>query len=158
MNIFWFHRNLRKCAQMHPNKYTVKMLLEYAQMLCTVKHMHGEPVAYKPTHTRHPCVVWLNRSSDNWYVLQRLAHFLNEEYKFRYNKKVNHKSYDVIKDMKAPTELPSRGITLLPQAMPDDYKDEDDAIVAYRKYFINDKRHLADWGIRGAPEWYTTKE
>lgn len=154
MNIFWFHRNLQKCAQMHCQKHLVKQLLESAQMLCTVKHLHGEPVKYKPTHIKHPCVLWVNKSSDNWSALHDLTYFLNEEYKFRFNKKVNHKSWDIVKDMSPPLSLKSRGITLFPQAMPDEYKHEEDAVIAYRRYFIGEKQHLANWGRRDPPYWF----
>jgi hypothetical protein len=56
-------------------------------------------------------------------------------------------------DKNAPHSLPSIGVTKFAQAMPEDYKN-DDAIQAYRDYYMGEKRHIADWGKRGAPVWY----
>jgi len=43
------------------------------------------------------------------------------------------------------------------QAMPDEYKNED-AVTAYRTYYINDKQRFAKWE-RGvdAPDWWKEK-
>ena len=40
------------------------------------------------------------------------------------------------------------------QAMPDEYKDED-AVTAYRTYYINDKQRFAKWekGVP-TPDWW----
>jgi len=35
MNIFYLDHDVRKCAEMHNDKHTVKMILEYAQLLST---------------------------------------------------------------------------------------------------------------------------
>ena len=35
MNIFYLDHDVYKCAEMHNNKHTVKMILEYAQLLST---------------------------------------------------------------------------------------------------------------------------
>jgi len=37
--------------------------------------------------------------------------------------------------------------------MPDKYKNSD-VTKAYRKYYINDKNHLADWKKREKPLWF----
>jgi len=36
MNIFYLHKETKKCAEMHLDKHCVKMILEYAQLLSTV--------------------------------------------------------------------------------------------------------------------------
>ena len=139
MNIFWLDRNMRLCAMYHSNKHLVKMLCEHVQILCTVIHLRGESSlytsrVYKKMHVKHPCVLWCNESKENWEALKRLTYFLNLEYRYRYNKTCNHKSYDVIMDKYAPKSLPSTGVTKFAQAMPEDYKNED-AIEAYRDYY-----------------------
>ena len=35
MNIFYLHRDVDTCAEMHNDKHVVKMILEYAQLLST---------------------------------------------------------------------------------------------------------------------------
>ena len=96
MNIFILDRNPEKCARYHCDKHVVKMVLESAQILCSVLHMRGEDAPYRPTHISHPCVKWANSSLSNFSWLVELAIQLNEEYKFRYEKLVNHKSIEVV--------------------------------------------------------------
>ena len=38
MNIFYLDHDVQKCAEMHCDKHVVKMILEYAQLLCTAHH------------------------------------------------------------------------------------------------------------------------
>ena len=47
-----------------------------------------------------------------------------------------------------------------PQCMPDEYKcASDESVLAYRKYYVNDKKDIAKWEKgRDAPDWYTNKK
>ncbi len=155
MNIFLLDYNLRKCVEYHVDKHVVKMILEYVQILCTVLHLRGIYSPYKPAYIKHPCVLWCNRSRDNWVVLKKLVTYLNDEYVYRYNKICNHKSFDVIKEILPPDEsiFPSIGITKFYQAMPLQYTDID-TVTAYRTYYINDKKHIAKWTKRTPPPWF----
>jgi hypothetical protein len=47
-----------------------------------------------------------------------------------------------------------------PQCMPEEYKCAfDDAVQAYRKYYVNDKKDIAKWEkSRFAPDWYANKK
>ena len=47
-----------------------------------------------------------------------------------------------------------------PQCMPDEYKcASDDAVLAYRKYYVNDKKDIAKWEKSGLmPDWYANKK
>jgi hypothetical protein len=48
----------------------------------------------------------------------------------------------------------STEITPHPQCMPDEYKC-DDPVLAYRKYYVNDKKDIAKWErSRPIPNWY----
>lgn len=155
MNIFLIDKNLRKCAQAHNDKHVVKMILEHVQILCTVLHLRGQGdiSPYKPTHAKHPCVVWCNQSRDNWNVLKKLTEYLNDEYRNRYKKEIDHKSWTAISTINAPIDLPSIGITKFAQAMPEKYKQKS-TVDAYRAYYVNEKRHLATWKNREPPEWW----
>jgi hypothetical protein len=43
-----------------------------------------------------------------------------------------------------------------PQCMPDEYKIRVSPVLAYRKYYVNDKKDIAKWEKgRDAPYWYT---
>ena len=126
MNIFVLDRDPKICAQYHCDKHVVKMILETAQMMCTVLNELGYETPYKSTHSKHPCTLWLKESVYNYVWTRRLASWLNEEYKLRYNKTDNHKSWDVIASLPIfPTALPHKYITEFPQAMPDQYKHTD---------------------------------
>ena len=47
---------------------------------------------YAITHKNHPCSKWARESISNWKWLRKLASELNREYKFRFERKNNHKS------------------------------------------------------------------
>lgn len=105
MNIFVLDEDPKLCAQMHCDKHVVKMILEHAQMMCTAHHVTDivkHDIPYKPTHMNHPCNKWLRDSVENYEWLYDLTHYLNEEYKYRFNHDKNHKSFDVIKSLPFP--------------------------------------------------------
>lgn len=172
MNIFILDTDITRCAEYHVDKHVVKMPLEAAQLLCSVywidfacgyvpqkitpeqhlacKMAHTEDY-YKLSHYNHPCAVWARTSLDNFEWLHCYAHALNDEYGYRYGGK-SHKSLEVVNRLPTPN-LPRIGLTPFVQAMPDDYKS-DNAVDAYRAYYIGDKSHLAAWKHRGKPDWY----
>ncbi len=47
-------------------------------------------------------------------------------------------------------------LTPFAQAMPDQYRCED-AVVAYRKYYLGEKARFAKWKHTNAPSWFTEK-
>lgn len=154
LNIFVLDTDLEKCAEYHCDKHVVKMILEYAQMLSSVVRLQGHDVGYKLTHKNHPCTIWARESLSNYNWLKRLTRLLNYEYKYRYNKDVNHKSYDLVKTLPTP-DIPDIGLTPFAQAMPDQYKNKD-AVKAYREYYLKEKSLLLKWTKRIIPKW--TKE
>lgn len=80
MNIFYFDEDVDTCARYHCDAHVIKMILESAQILCTVSWMHEIPAPYRPTRQKHPCVIWSNESMANWLWLKDLACALNQEY------------------------------------------------------------------------------
>ena len=52
-----------------------------------------------------------------------------------------------------PINIPSGGMTKMPQAMPDEFK-QSDSIEAYRQYYRVAKAKMAVWTKRDTPEWY----
>ncbi|ODN41423.1 pyrimidine dimer DNA glycosylase/endonuclease V [Piscirickettsia litoralis] len=152
MNIFYLDNDIKQCAQYHCDAHVVKMILESAQMLCTVLHQQGIEAPYRPTHANHPCVVWLGESLDNWLWLKQLAFALNDEYRYRYNKKDDHKSIGVVKELSLPP-LKSLGITERPQTMPEQYKVTGDPVAAYRQFYLAEKSHLLKYTKRNFPSW-----
>jgi len=151
MNIFILDKDPKLAAQYHGDKHVVKMITESAQMLCAVLHLNGQPSHYKLTHANHPCTKWARESLSNWVWLRDFALHLNDEYNHRYGMHKQHKAGEVIKSLQLPT-IPDIGLTPFAQAMPEEYRNED-AVVAYRTYYLKDKQHLHQYKNREIPDW-----
>jgi len=155
MNIFVLDKDPAEAAKMHCDKHVIKLIIESAQMLCKA-HVHGgkDNVPYKGKgFINHPCSVWVRSSIHNYRWLVKMSLCLCEEYTYRYGK--IHKSQQVIEWAKDnEPNIPNIPMTSFVQAMPDDVKD-DNAVEAYRKYYIHYKNHFAKWTTRHAPVWYT---
>ena len=151
MNIFILDKEVEKCAEYHCDKHVIKMILESAQMLSAVVRLNGHDIGYKLTHKNHPCTIWARESLSNYNWLVRLTRLLNYEYRYRYDKDINHKSYDLVKTLPIP-DLPDIGLTPFAQAMPDQYKNKN-AVKAYRDYYINEKSSFLTWTKRKKPKW-----
>lgn len=160
MNIFYLHENPVTAARYHCDKHVVKMILEYAQLLSTAHHiLDGDDAPegiYKCTHKNHPSAVWVRQSKDNYLWTFDLLNWLLTEYTERYNK--IHKTSRLIPELvQPPVNIPDTGFTQPPQCMPDEYKC-DDAVEAYRNYYIGDKASFAVWKYSAPPMWYTGAE
>jgi hypothetical protein len=155
MNIFVLHLTPRKCAVYHANKHVVKMILESAQLLCTCWHvidpsgdMFKPPM--KRTHYNHPCAKWARESTANYQWLAELAICLCEEYTHRYNKTHATEAKIRLLAQNVPP-IDCAHFTPPAQAMPDEFKVENDAVQAYRAYYAKDKSHLHSWKGREVP-------
>jgi hypothetical protein len=153
MNIFVLDEDIRTCARFHADQHVVKMILESAQMLCTVINRNGGRSPYKSTHLQHPCTLWAGRSLANWLWLRRLALALNDEYLYRFPASDDHRSARIVRDLEPPS-IVDVGITEFAQAMPEEYRVEGDAVRAYRRFYIGDKSRFAKWTKRRPPRWY----
>jgi hypothetical protein len=164
MNIFVLDKNPKKCAEMTCDRPIIKMPLESAQMICTTHHLFPNTsvkydIPYKQTHVNHPCTKWVRSSLSNYKWLVELTRELNNEYKFRYNKDNDHKSWDKIKDLPLPN-IPDIGMTVWARAMPDELKitgknkTYTDIVKSYRNYYNVKKSAFAKWKNRGKPRWY----
>ena len=138
---------MRRAARYHCDQHIVKMPLETAQILCTALHRYGVEAPYRPTHVKHPSVLWAGDSADHFRWLVRFGKALCAEYTFRYGRR--HKSEDVLDHMPDNLPMPDTGWTDPPQAMPDIYKG-DDAVAAYRAFYRGDKAVFAG---KGAAKW-----
>jgi len=154
MNIFVLDEDIRKCARFHADQHVVKMILESAQMLCTVVNRSGGRSPYRSTHLQHPCTLWAGRSLANWLWLRRLALALNDEYRYRFAAAVDHRSARIVRDLEPPP-IGDLGITEFAQAMPEEYRVEGDAVLAYRRFYIGEKSRFAKWTKRRPPRWYS---
>jgi len=121
-------------------------------MLCTALNKKGFTTPYKSTHIKHPCVLWVEESFENFLWLKNLALALNTEYRFRYERDSDHKSISVLDEITDCT-YENRGLTEFAQAMPDKYKVPGDAVKAYRQFYLGEKMTFAKWTKRSVPEW-----
>jgi hypothetical protein len=177
MNIFYLHHDVTKCAEMHNDKHTVKMILEYAQLLSTAHRVldgdivvgksktgrkqtryvlpSNDSILYSATHINHPSSVWVRQSGENYDWLFGLFQALMMEYTHRYGK--THATSRLEMHLaKLPKNIPEKPFTEPTPAMPDDVKVPGDSIASYRRYYIQNKTHLANWKKRPVPEWYLT--
>lgn len=180
MNIFHLSDNLVESAQFLMNKHSVKMPLESAFMLCAahrvldgkeviVKNKSGknkkvwmlsdktENVLYGVSHKSHPSTIWTRTNDKNYMWHYNYFVAMLNEYQYRYGK--IHACTKLIPYLKTPPKnIPIGEFTQVTLAMPDEYKVPGDSVASYRNYYINAKKHLADWSGkvngREIPPWY----
>lgn len=175
MNIFYLHKETKKCAEMHLDKHCVKMILEYAQLLSTahrvldgtlvnevvngrkkkryVLNNHHNDVIYQATHINHPSAVWVRQSRENYRWLYDLWIDLIREYNYRYLKE--HACMKLMWSLiYTPKNIPDGKFTEPPCAMPDDCKITNSSIDNYREYYRVHKNNMAKWTKRNVPSWY----
>ncbi len=176
MNTFYLHKDPVIAAEMHCDKHAVKMPVESGQMLSTVhRYLDGNPCLrlsakgkrmkhwamedsnkeaklYKVAHLNHPSTIWTRQSSENYLWHYDLFKALLGEYTYRYGKV--HKSAELL-DMLSilPKNIPEGEFTQPPQCMPDQYKCND-AVQAYRNYYLGEKSGFAKWKAREVPTWF----
>ena len=183
INIFYLHHEPIDCATQHVDKHVIKMVLEYCQLLSTAhrvldgvliegKSDNGRKVTryeldglneelfYKATHINHPSAIWVRQSKQNYVWLHALLVALCKEYTFRYGKVHKcERDYLVEYLTEPPVNIPNKPFTEPTPAMPDEVKVAGDSIASYRKYYLNNKTHLASWSgkinSRNKPAWFT---
>lgn len=156
MNIFVLDREPNTAATYVLDKHAVKMPLESLQMMSTIANHLGFDSPYRPVMLNHPCTIWARESRQNFLWLWEHAGSLCEEYTARYGK--THKCELTMNDynpiwIQVVDALPDIGLTPFAQAMPD-YCRNDNAVIAYRQYYMREKKHIAKWKTK-KPAWFT---
>jgi hypothetical protein len=156
MDIFYLDHSPVLAAQYHCDKHVVKMILESVQIISTVASFYGIYSPYKPTHSKHPCVVWASYRWEHVQWLFFLVAELNKEYKYRFNS-IDHRSYTILSEHHLMDDLVkvmpvNCNFTYPPQCMPEEYRQQD-TVQAYRDYYSFEKSHLHKWTKREEPEW-----
>jgi len=178
MNIFVLDKNPVTAAEYMCDKHIVKMILESCQLLSTAHRvLDGQKVErqtkngrrytyykledfkvdgyiYKSTMINHPCTIWARQSTRNYDWLCKHTLALCEQYTKRYGK--IHVSTPLSEWLfrHPPIGLKIDDLTPFAQAMPDQYKHQD-AVKAYRDYYIFEKSRFAKWKLGNVPDWYT---
>lgn len=160
MNIFWLDKDVHLCVKYHCDKHVVKMILEYAQLMCTAHHVLDGSLAptplYKSTHVNHPCAVWVRQSSANYMRLYDLFIALCEEYTYRYGKE--HLTYTKLRVPLSlpPVNTPQIALTQPPQCMPEEFHRKN-VVEGYRNYYNESKYRMARWTNREVPPWFNSE-
>lgn len=168
MNIFYLDTHPINCARMHCDKHVVKMILEYAQLMCTAHHLldGGNVVSrdlYKITHQNHPSAIWARQSYENYSYLYLLFNELCSMYTKATGK--THATYALLGrilynhpkniDMKKAFMFP-------PSCMKDEFKihqqptSSAQTIENYKNYYLVDKVRFAKFGKYNnpTPKWW----
>lgn len=180
MNIFVLDTDVKLCAKYHCDKHLVKMITEHNQILGSIAHslrgvkskkditseyvwknfqkfprvnQHQEPFPYGIGYKNHPCTKWAASSLSNYNWLCRLTDEMCKEYTNRYQKvHVGERICDWY-FQNPPPNLPNIQMTPFVQAMPEELKIPNDAVSAYRNYYMKHKSKFAKWK-NGPPEWW----
>ncbi len=147
MNIFYLDPDPEVAVRYHCDQHVWKMPLEYVQILCTALHRYGLDAPYKPTHAKHPSVLWAGDNLAQWQWLRDFAGLLFAEYTFRRDRR--HASQDVLESLPSTPPLPVGEWAPPPQAMPDGYK-RPDVVEGYRAFYAGEKAVFAG---KGAATW-----
>jgi Pyrimidine dimer DNA glycosylase len=157
VNIFVLSEDPKLAAIMLCDKHISKMILESAQMICATINERGGSTPYKTTHKNHPCTIWTRASQENFHWLTDHAKEMNYQYRWRYKKNINHKSWEIIKNIVRENKniiktLPDIGPTAFAQAMPEDLRIKDNAVQAYRNYYRT--KDFASWSKGTPAPWW----
>ena len=98
---------------------------------------------YLAAHINHPSSIWVRESIDHYMWLYNHTMALGEEYTRRYGKV--HASIiklgEILKH--PPKNIPNKGFTQPPCAMPDEYKTGD-SVTSYHNYYRAEKLKTQD--------------
>lgn len=156
MNIFYIDLDPVQAAKGLCDQHVTKMLMEGAQLLASVHHLHGSVIPDgfpKLTHRNHPCSVWTRSSIRHyrWLALHTVA--LCDEFQARFGHP--HSWADIARWMiRNEPHVPDLGFTEPPQAMPSDMMVDGDAVTGYRKYYKLVKSSFARWNHSTPPSWW----
>lgn len=184
MNIFVLDKDPSISAKYMCDKHVVKMILESCQLLSTAHRVLDgikvetitsknrkytsykmkdpyvlgttipfESFLYKSTMVNHPCSIWCRETSINyrWLAIHTIS--LIQEYTNRYSKTHASENLAYWLEKNFPKNIKFGHLTPFALAMPDQYKCSD-AVLSYRKYYINEKSKFAKWKNGNTPTWY----
>ncbi|MBT4407350.1 MAG: hypothetical protein HOC79_05690 [Euryarchaeota archaeon] len=171
MNIFAVHRNPVIAAHSLGDEHLSMMAAKSCQILSSALINHEiEPsklpltktgAPYKGGYPNHPCTIWAGETQGNykWLCLHALA--LTYEYKKRY-KKQHANSITLQQFCGLIDYIPFGEQTSFVKVINKDkypMLHNDDAwtnpVLAYRAYYMTDKKHFAKWGEgRNPPAWW----
>ena len=184
MNLFILDKDPVIAAKMYCDKHVLKLIVECYQMMGSAVISHGAtpdmmPLTSKKKPLRggyhfHPVTKWVGKTRENFLWTSYHAAMLCEEYTKRYGK--THACSEGLEHLYRMRDMiPEGPLTPFALAMPNEYRPShgtitrpidngryivthasgDDAVQAYRRYYIHEKSYFAAWNKgRDAPDWY----
>lgn len=161
MNIFYTNENPFIAANDHNQRHTIKMIVEYCQLLSTAHHVLDADQAlngiYKSTHQNHPSAVWCRSGQYQYEWVLDCALALCENYTLAAGK--IHKTQATLETLKTlPVNIPLIEWNEPPIAAPDKFKMKVilglSVCEAYQQYLCE---KFQEWLQRDKPlkvEWY----
>lgn len=121
---------------------------------------YRQDILYKCTHVNHPSSVWARKTLKNYMWLAELLENVCAEYTHRYGRVHKLQASGLLDVLKKPPkywmfprEDSEINMTEIPQAMPDEFKNED-PVIAYQTFYIKDKIRFTKWTNRKAPGFF----
>ena len=155
MNIFILDEDPIISAQMQCDKHIGKMPLETAQMLSTAyrRNFGDNEDLYKTAYPKHPMTIWVGDSGDNFKWSLHLLDELLYQYTLRYRKvHTTKKISDLLHNRYNKWNCWKTEFTPPPQCMPEQYKHKD-YIIAYKQYYIGEKKRFAKYTGVDTPDF-----
>jgi hypothetical protein len=150
MNIFYIDKDPIVAAQQLSDPHIRKMQIESAQMCCTAHWAVGGTAPYRKAHLNHPSTIWTRQSIQHYDWLVEHGLEICREFTLRYDK--HHKTQDVLEWLQTnKPNLPNIKFVDPPLCMPDQYKKEN-AIQAYRTFYVKDKLMVKGLDWKKIPE------
>lgn len=170
MNIFVVDLDPNEAARQLCDKHVFKMHTESVQLLVSlannlgIKHhtLKKNGTLHQGGYPHHPCCKWLEESINNVDWLLHHAYELCYEHQRRSwlrGEDVLPFSYSQLNSWVGialpwvQQIVPNVLRTPFPQCMPEQYRC-DNAVEAYRAYYIGDKSSIAEWKHLSPPAWY----
>ena len=173
MNIFWLALCFIASAAAHCDQHVVKMPLEAAQILYTVRCIrdpseewrqraplnksgtHG----YRPTHVKHPLVVWAAKSRKAYKMVCEYGAALCSEYTRRYEKVHACQEHITWLRRHRPHNFPRRRMGRIPLCTNRGgrAKTLEEAVEASREFYTESKSSFARYAHSEKPQWLEPK-
>lgn len=161
MNVFVLDYDMTLCATMHVDRHVTKMPTEAMQIVSTALYSLDYPlynswesVLYKPAYAHHPITKWASLDKRRIFAVALYGYAVATEFTYRYkNVHATTHKFKLVLSLLKDYNRPLNGVfSSMPQAMPDEYKDQS-VITAYRKYYTYAKAHLHKWTSRTMPDF-----
>ncbi|MGD2081282.1 MAG: hypothetical protein PVJ36_09165, partial [Nitrospirota bacterium] len=164
MKIYVLDRDPHICAEYHCDKHISIRIIDATEILFSAQEdramryhssiikQFGMNRAKILNDIKHPHCLWVRESIQNYRWLYKFGLALCKEYLFRWRKTHEYEYYiKWLREYEPP--LPDIGPTDFKILLPDEY-NTGDPVESYRKYYINEKKTIANWKRRDRPYWF----